>query len=163
MENDVRLAVEGDLGRVWELERGCETAPHWGLGEYQRILIGEGAAEGLVRRCLLVADGADGVIGFAVGKVAGELAELESVAVAEGARRRGVGAALCRAVMDWCRDEGAEEMELEVRAESAGARRLYAALGFAEIGMRAGYYERPKEDAVLMRAGLTGNGRLSDV
>jgi ribosomal-protein-alanine N-acetyltransferase len=66
-------------------------------------------------------------------------------------QRRGVGEALCRAVLDWCRGEGAEEAELEVRAGSLGARRLYERLGFVEVGRRPGYYENPAEDAVLMR------------
>jgi ribosomal-protein-alanine N-acetyltransferase len=102
---------------------------------------------------LLVADAA-GVVGFAVGKVVGELGELESVAVEAEWQRRGVGASLCRAVLDWCRGEGAREMELEVRAGSLGARRVYGRLGFVEVGLRPGYYEDPAEDAVLMRVGL---------
>jgi len=106
-----------------------------------------------VKRCLLVAD-ADGVVGFAVGMVAGETGELESVVVEEQWQRRGVGEALCRAVLDWCRGNGAKEVELEARAGSLGAQRVYARLGFVETGLRKGYYDRPIEDAVLMRVAL---------
>ncbi len=42
-------------------------------------------------------------------------------------------------------------MELEVRACSDGARRLYERMGFIEVGRRRGYYETPTDDAVLMR------------
>jgi ribosomal-protein-alanine N-acetyltransferase len=69
-------------------------------------------------------------------------------------QRRGVGQALCRAVLDWCRAEGATEVELEVRAGSLGARRVYERLGFVEVGLRRGYYENPVEDALLMRVEL---------
>ena len=40
---------------------------------------------------------------------------------------------------------------LEVRRSNAPARALYAALGFAECGIRKNYYESPREDAVLCR------------
>jgi ribosomal protein S18 acetylase RimI-like enzyme len=106
--------------------------------------------DGAVKRCLLVADAA-GVVGFAVGMVAGDLGELESVAVEQAWQRRGVGEALCRAVLNWCRAEGAAEVGLEVRAASLGARQLYARVGFVEAGLRRGYYESPADNAVLMR------------
>jgi ribosomal-protein-alanine N-acetyltransferase len=152
MEFRVRSAVAADLERMVEIERGCATAPHWGEAEYRRILTEEGA----VMRCLLVAEAAGRVVGFVVGKVVADVGELESVAVDEIARRRGVGAALCGAVMEWCRAVGAREMELEVRATSLGAQRLYEELGFVVSGRRAGYYERPDDDAVLMKATLHG-------
>ena len=137
----VRLALAGDLDEVLRVERSSETAPHWPAAEYERIIAGEGA----VRRCLLVAEG-----GFAVGKVLGGEAEIESVAVAHEARRKGIGRELCRAIMRWCEAAGAERIELEVRAASLGARKLYEGLGFSEIGRRTAYYADPKEDAILM-------------
>ncbi len=67
------------------------------------------------------------------------------------ARRVGVGRALCEAVIDWCRGQGAAAMELEVRAGGGGAIALYAGLGFVAVGQRQGYYREPVEDALLMR------------
>jgi ribosomal-protein-alanine N-acetyltransferase len=152
MRFTVRHAGEGDLRRVVEIERACETAPHWGVGEYRMILEGGGS----VLRCLLVAEAARGVVGFAVGMVVGEVGELESVAVDAAARRCGVGAALCGAVIAWCRANGVREVELEVRAASVGVRRLYEGMGFIEGGRRRKYYEQPEDDAVLMRLRLNG-------
>jgi ribosomal-protein-alanine N-acetyltransferase len=109
----------------------------------------------------MIADGeqGEGLLGFAVGVVhpAGD-AELESIAVAEGARRCGIGEALCLAVANWCVAQGATELLLEVRASSAGAIALYAKAGFAAVGRRARYYSQPEDDAVVMRLGL----QLSD-
>jgi len=45
-------------------------------------------------------------------------------------------------------------VELEVRAGSLGARRLYEGLGFVEVGRRVRYYDEPVDDAVLMRLEL---------
>ena len=98
------------------------------------------------------------MISFAVGKVIGigseSSAELESVAVAASARRAGVGRALCAAVIDWCRAQGAQAIELEVRAASSGAIALYSGLGFVVEGRRPRYYREPMDDAVLMRLKL---------
>jgi ribosomal-protein-alanine N-acetyltransferase len=66
----------------------------------------------------------------------------------------GVGRELCRAVVGWSKGQGAAMVELEVRSSSAGAIALYAGLGFVEVGRRPGYYDAPKDDAVLMRLGL---------
>jgi ribosomal-protein-alanine N-acetyltransferase len=93
----------------------------------------------------------DEVVGFAVGRVAAGEGEIESIAVLEGERRLGVGMALLAAVLGWCWGEGAGVVELEVRAGSARAQRLYARAGFVEVGRRVGYYDDPREDAVLMR------------
>jgi [ribosomal protein S18]-alanine N-acetyltransferase len=151
----VRVAVVGDLAGVMALERSVAEAPHWVEGEYAVIIAGR---DGLVRRCLLIAEAEGRLLGFAVGKVIGagvaRVAELESVVVVEAARRRGAGGALCRGVVAWCRGEGAATVELEVRAGSGGAIALYEGLGFVAVGRRKGYYGDPVEDAVMMRLGL---------
>jgi ribosomal-protein-alanine N-acetyltransferase len=157
----IRAGNAGDLVGVVRLERATPEAPHWAEGEYAEIVSSDGSAEAVVRRCLFVAEAKGGLLGFAVGKVvvsgALRLAELESVAVSASARRVGVGRALCEAVIYWCKDQGATEMELEVRARGVGAIALYKALGFAVVGQRDGYYREPTEDALLMQLRLAGD------
>ncbi|MGC9197541.1 MAG: GNAT family N-acetyltransferase [Acidobacteriaceae bacterium] len=94
------------------------------------------------------------LLGFSAGCCRGELAELESIATAVSARGLGIGRALCRRLMEWCREQGAHAIELEVRASSKVALGLYRSLGFAEQGLRRKYYRDPIEDAVLMSADL---------
>jgi [ribosomal protein S18]-alanine N-acetyltransferase len=151
----VRLASAADIEAVIQLERTTAEAPHWAESEYVAMLA---PASGVVRRCLFVAESERGLIGFAVGKVVGigseSSSELESIAVNSDARRTGTGRSLCAAVIDWCRAHGAVEMELEVRAGSAGAIDLYTGLGFVVEGRRVGYYQAPLDDAVLMRLKL---------
>jgi ribosomal-protein-alanine N-acetyltransferase len=126
-------------------------APHWGEAEYLVAMRSEG-----VPRCLLVAEVDRKLTGFAVGMVCGEMGELESVAVGVDSRRLGVGRALCEAVLEWCREMGAEVVELEVRAGGLGAIALYEGLGFVVTGGRRGYYREPVEDAVLMGLRVLG-------
>jgi len=151
VDMDIRPAKASDLDALFALERSIPTAPHWPRRAYDSILADDIFAP---RRCLIVAEGRE-LLGFAVGVVhpAGD-AELESVAVAESARRQGVGGALCAAVANWCCRQGASELLLEVRAASAGAIALYTKLGFAGVGRRTGYYRQPEDDAVVMRMRL---------
>jgi ribosomal-protein-alanine N-acetyltransferase len=149
LEAKVRIAVESDIAAILAIERGSETAPHWPEVEYKKIVRGDGP----VRRALLVAE-VNEVVGFAVGNVVAGIGELENLAVGESFRGRGVGRALSEAVLDWCREQGAEAVELEVREGSRTARRLYERLGFAVVGERRSYYSRPEEVGVLYRIGL---------
>jgi ribosomal-protein-alanine N-acetyltransferase len=164
----VRLGSAADLEAVVALERATVEAPHWGEAEYAAMVAQQ---SGGMRRCLFVAKVEGRLVGFSVGRVIGAgqdcVGELESVVVDGGARRGGVGRALCVAVVKWCRSEGAGEMELEVRAGSAGAIALYDGLGFVAVGRRRGYYpgayepghglgygQGQAEDALLMRLEL---------
>ena len=150
----LRPAALSDIDTIVALERAAETAPHWPPKTYASILDSAarhaaGDHSCLPLRSIILAQQAvpDGerIAGFAVGLVhpaeeAGDcIAELESVAVAETARRNGIGRALCNAVIDWCRGQGATEVVLEVRAGSTAAIALYTAVGFKQVGRRSGY------------------------
>jgi len=157
----VRPAATSDLDAILALDRVTENAPHWPPSAYAAILDAAGAEPA---RCLFAALQDELLAGFAVGMIqpssiatnagAGRVAELESVVVSAGARRAGIGRALCACVFDWCRSLGATELVLEVRASSAGAIALYAALGFTQTGIRPRYYRDPEDNAVLMRLNL---------
>lgn len=149
----VRAAFAEDIAAVAALEREIAEAPHWSVPDYAAIL-----SSGGLQRCMFVAEFDGELAGFVVGKVveAGSeaLAELESVAVHVEMRRKGVGAALCEAVVDWCRAQSAAVLDLEVRSASVGAIALYERLGFERMGLRRAYYRDPADDAVLMRLKL---------
>lgn len=81
--------------------------------------------------------------GFALIRVAADEAELLTLAVAPCARRRGLGAALLRAAEDAACAGGAGELLLEVAADNAPARALYAKAGYEARAIRAAYYPRP--------------------
>lgn len=77
--------------------------------------------------------------------------DIQTIAVAETARRRGVGGALMQSLIVEARARGAAEVFLEVRADNPGPKRLYESLGFAEIAVRVGYYRPDNVDAIVMR------------
>ncbi len=157
---NVRAAVRADVDAVIALAAVVAEAPHWSREAYEQALAGGDAS---LQRCLLVAADGNRLLGFAAAAcVAGE-AELENVAVAERARRKGIGRALCGAVVEWARGLGAQAVALEVRSQSVGARAMYGPMGFAEVGRRRGYYRDPSDDAVQMRLRLAASKEAGDL
>ena len=72
-----------------------------------------------------------------------------SFMVAEHARGRGIGEALCRFALDWARDKGFEGMQFNAVAETnRSAIRLYERLGFTVMGTVPGAFEHPIEGRV---------------
>jgi len=148
----VRRALPSELKEIMALEQACAEAPHWSEMAWSRVLAEDEKSE--PARVIFVAEEAGQLVGFVVVGCAGGVAEVESIAVAEAERRRGVGRALCSEAIAWARGRAAQEIELEVRASSGGALALYGSLGFIEKGRRPGYYRDPTDDAVLMSARL---------
>jgi ribosomal-protein-alanine acetyltransferase len=81
-------------------------------------------------------------------------ADIQTIAVAPEARRRGLGRVLMISLLNEARRRGAHEVFLEVRADNPNAEALYESLGFERIGIRPHYYQPDDVDAVVMRAPL---------
>ena len=97
-------------------------------------------------------------VGMAIYRIVADEAELLTVAVDPGHRRRGAARRLLDAVVAHARAGGARTLFLEVGADNPGARTLYESAGFGMAGRRAGYYERkdrPAADAFIMRLTLS--------
>ncbi len=131
------------LPAVAELERVCFPADPWSEALFRAALENPGAA-------ILLALGEDGaLLGYAVLSTVLDEGNLDNIAVAPEARRRGVADALLSVVTGFGR-EHLSRLMLEVRASNAPAIALYEKYGFAAVGRRKNYYDAPKEDAVLM-------------
>jgi len=77
-------------------------------------------------------------------------AEISNVAVDPAYRRHGIGAALVGEMLERAEELGIECVLLEVRESNTAAKALYEMQGFSPYGKRKNYYDKPKEDAVLM-------------
>lgn len=91
--------------------------------------------------------------GFALIRQIADEAELLTLAVDPAYQRQGIAHALMR---DWLTPLETQQATafLEVAADNAPARALYARHGFAQIATRPGYYRRagaPAVDAVIMQ------------
>jgi ribosomal-protein-alanine N-acetyltransferase len=96
-------------------------------------------------------------VGFILGQVAADEAEILSLGVAPELQRRGIGRQLVNGLARAAQRAGAKRLFLEVAADNSAAIGLYRALGFAEVSRRAGYYERkagPAADALVLQLAL---------
>lgn len=91
------------------------------------------------------------VAGYAVLWCFGDQGELANIAVAPGCRGQGIGSAMLTTVLETARDRGVEDLFLEVRDSNTLAIAMYERRGFELLGKRTGYYDRPREDARVMR------------
>jgi ribosomal-protein-alanine N-acetyltransferase len=137
----IRRLTLDDLEAVVAMEAANQPAP-WSEGVFRDELAAE-------NRVYLAAD-EDGVVGFGGVMLVGDEAHVTNLLVDREWRRRGIGLELMRALIDEAVAEGARHITLEVRSENDAARRLYARLGLAPVGMRKGYYG--DDDALILWA-----------
>ena len=100
----------------------------------------------------LVAEHDDAIIGYVIAHHAVDEAEILNLGVAPARQHEGIGRALVQGMLAHLRRAGVTTVFLEVRESNGVALRLYSDLGFTQVGRRRGYYRRPVEDAVVLRA-----------
>jgi ribosomal-protein-alanine N-acetyltransferase len=140
----IRHASPGDIPAMMALEKHAATAAHWSMEQYETAL-----SEKIPSRVVLIFEEESRVQGFIAGRAIGKEWEIENVAVAGPARRRGLGTRLLGEFLDLARSQGAVAVFLEVRESNLVARRLYEKWAFVEGGRRKGYYGEPAEDAIV--------------
>lgn len=99
----------------------------------------------------------DTLLGYFLVMPGVEEVHLLNITVAPDWRRQGWGRVLLEALVLWARTRNARWIWLEVRSDNRAARTLYRRFGFAEVGLRKGYYPLGRglhADAVLMSLDL---------
>lgn len=109
------------------------------------------------RAICLIAEKAGRQIGYLFAYTAADEAEIARIATVKEWRRTGVGAYLLEHLEMLGKAARVEKILLDVREGNAAARAFYVGQGFMEDGKRPGFYEKPKEDAVLMSKRLQGD------
>ena len=98
----------------------------------------------------LVACEGENLLGYVGVYCTADEGEITNVAVAQSARRRGVGRALIGKLIRALADRKIFRIVLEVRVSNEPALHLYEQEGFAVVGTRKNFYEKPTEDAYVM-------------
>lgn len=147
MSDDLRDATADDLDAIAAIEAASFDRP------WTREIFAQELARSIARLDVIAPDHAQPIAFVCTWHVVDE-AHLLRIAVAPEHRRRGLARVLVRAVLARAAELGCTHVDLEVAADNAPALALYHALGFVEVGRRAGYYTTPPGDALLMRATL---------
>ena len=103
-----------------------------------------------VTRVYVLRDDQDVVAAFCVCWVIFDEMHVNTLAVAPGARRQGLGSLLMRFAMADAVAGGATRATLEVRESNTAAIALYQRLGFGIAARRPGYYSKPDEDGLIL-------------
>ena len=145
-----------DIDPVLVLERALFPDDAWSRGMFWSELAharGPGAT-----RHYVVAEADGRLVGYAGLAVVGDLADVQTIAVAREHWGTGLGARLLTDLVRYATEVGCTEVMLEVRVDNARARRLYERFGFEPVGVRPGYYQPGPVDALVMRLPLDGPG-----
>jgi [ribosomal protein S18]-alanine N-acetyltransferase len=137
-----------DIEPVLRLESELFGREAWSAAMYWSEL-----AEFTSRHYLVAED--DGLItGYAGLAVFDDEASVQTIGVAPGRQRQGLGAELLTGLLREAARRGARSMSLEVRADNEPAQALYRRFGFSVVGRRTAYYQPSGVDALVMRARL---------
>ena len=134
--------TEAHIPQMVELEKICFSLP-WTADMIRSELNNPS--------CLYLAavDG-DTLVGYIGIQTVLDEGYINNVAVRPEYRRQGIAAALISLLIEQTRAIGLAFMTLEVRESNAPAIALYEKLGFTTVGIRKNYYEKPRENAILM-------------
>ncbi|MEP9357797.1 GNAT family acetyltransferase [Sphingomonas sp. KR3-1] len=126
----IRAAGSEDGAAVIALWHACGLTRPWNdpVQDFDRALAGATST-------VLVAEGEDGVRGSVMIGDDGHRGWVYYLAVAESARRTGLGRRLMAAAEDWLRARGCPKIQLMVREGNEAALGFYAALGLEPQGV----------------------------
>lgn len=142
MEIRIHRLRREDVEAVSRIEEDSFSMP-WSPKDFEELVEAPGTlylvaeADGETAGCCGVTD------------ISGE-GDINNVVVAAKFRNRGIAQALLRELLRQGEEMGIGDFTLEVRVGNAAAIHVYEKLGFVSEGVRPGFYDKPKEDAVIM-------------
>lgn len=142
------LMKSSDIQGVFNISNSCFSTP-WSLESIKSELNNP-----LAKYIVATDKDLNLVVGF-IGCwiVVGE-ASITNIAVDKNYRKLGIGNKLLESLINLCNDLNCTLINLEVRESNLTAQNLYKKHGFIVDGIRKGYYEDNKEDAILMTKNL---------
>ena len=138
----IRPATEDDLAAIDAMEKESFPSP-WPVDIFRREM------QLSFSRSFVAAE-KEIPVGYIFFWVVGHEMQLHRLAVKKSRRKQGIGSLLLKEMINTCQTEGITEGSLEVRASNRDAVDLYQKAGFTIEGVRKGYYDDTKEDALIM-------------
>ena len=131
------------LDAIARIEQECFSLP-WSRDMLAEELYNDCAAY------LVAEDEQEQVTGYAGLQVVLDEGYITNVAVRPDCRRAHIASRLLQVYFDFAAAHALRFITLEVRPGNTAAIALYKKLGFEEAGRRKNYYQKPKEDALIM-------------
>ena len=138
----IREMTEDDVKRVSEIEEECFSMP-WKPDDFIEMIKRDDMT-------YLVALLDETIIGGAGIRIVVDVGEITNVAISGEYRGRGYSIPLMEELLAKGIQLGAGSFTLEVRVSNVPAIALYRRFGFKDEGIRPGFYESPREDALIM-------------
>lgn len=144
---NIRMMKAEDISEVAAIEAACFSMP-WSEQAFADSLA-------MPEALFLVAEEESAkkqkrIAGYAGCYLTAGEGEITNVAVALEYRRRGIAEGIIKKLIRMAAERDAGQIFLEVRESNRAALLLYQKCGFKKMGIRRNFYERPKENAVVM-------------
>lgn len=147
----LRPATTSDVGAVHALEQVVFGTDAWSEASVREELTGQRRAAMVARASAPTGDEGS-LVGYAVVASAGDVVDVQRIAVHPTHRRQGLARRLLAAVLA----DVPQRVLLEVAADNEAAIGLYEGTGFTEVARRERYY-RDGSDALVMQRPARGN------
>lgn len=139
---EIRQLREEDIGPLSRIEAEAFSMP-WSPEDFHDLLKRD--------YCMYLVALADGEVAGCCGlRNICQEGNIDNVVVAERFRNKGIACAMLKELLARGERAGITAFTLEVRVSNAAAIHLYKKLGFASVGIRPHFYEKPTEDAEIM-------------
>jgi ribosomal-protein-alanine N-acetyltransferase len=140
-----------DIEPVLELEKDLFPEDAWSRGMFWSDLAHARGPEA-TRRYYVAESPEDGrIVGYGGLAAAGDVADVQTIAVARDHWGTGLGALLLTELLRAATAFECAQVMLECRVDNVRAQKLYERFGFEAIGFRRGYYQPGNVDALVMR------------
>ena len=139
----IRELRDTDIEAVSIIEEQCFSMP-WKPDDFREMIAKD-------HMLYVVAELGGTVIGGAGAVLVLENADITNVCISPDYRGNGYGKRMMNGLLDIIKERGCLEVTLEVRKSNLTAGSMYEKLGFENIGIRPCFYEKPVEDAIIMR------------
>ncbi len=143
----IRGMTEKDIQAVTEIERMSFSTPWSAASFYNEIYNPHSTAKVAV---VEEACSVQRVVGYICANQVSDEGHILNLAVHPDFRKKGIAKNLVKDILEDLKETTCRFLYLEVRISNYPARKLYEGFGFNIVGIRKGYYNEPKEDAVIM-------------
>lgn len=139
---DYREMTESDVAVLAELEK-VNFAHPWSYESLRKEIENDASI-------FVVAQIDGNVAGYAGMYIIADEGDITNVVVSEEYRNKGIGHGIMQFIIQKAKLRNVNAITLEVRVSNEAAIHLYKTHGFVDSGIRPGFYDKPKEDAMIM-------------